>query len=309
MISYKKLRTPDAQYKNTLHHILMNGVPEPSPQNYAALTIFGHQMRFDLSNGFPMISERDLYTGNNSVFNQAISELVGFLNGVQTQEGLEKLGCRWWKDWTSKEYMERTGLNLEPGDLGPGSYPGAWTRFPMPDGNSFNQIKGLIQQIKKLPYCRRHFVSPWIPYYTYMGQDDTKPMVAVAPCHGWFHVRVFTSIGKLSLHHFQRSADAPVGLAANLIQYAALTLMLAQVLGYKAWELVYTISDMHMYISEDPEKDQRPAVENMLVTESQSFPKVFLNLKVKDIFEFRPENFRVEEYKPQLPRQRIWTPI
>src|SRR6056297_3143075 len=127
----------EEQYKNLLKRILKSGVDEPTPQGYSAKTIFGHQMRFDLSKEFPMITERDVYNGEYSVFYQAIGELMGFLNGAQSQEELEKYGCRWWKSWTSYEYMKEAGLDLKEGDLGPGSYPGAWTRFPKPDGNTY----------------------------------------------------------------------------------------------------------------------------------------------------------------------------
>lgn len=307
MIKYKKKRTPDVQYRKALQRIIRKGVSLPSQQEYDALTVFGYQMRFDLRNGFPMISERDVYNGKYSIFYQAIGELMAFLNGARTQKELESYGCRWWSPWVTEQKCKKRGL--ETGDIGPGSYGPAWTSFPTSEGGGFNQIKhNVLEQIKELPHLRTHMVSSWIPQYIGRGKGKQQK-VTVVPCHGFFHVRVFESQNKLSLHHFQRSADAPVGLAANLIQYAALTLMLAQVLGYRAWELVYTISDMHMYVSDDCEKSQMMDVINMIGAHPQPFPKVYLDPKVTDLFEFRQEHFKVEEYHPQAERKRIWTPV
>jgi len=172
----------------------------------------------------------------------------------------------------------------------------------MEDGVSFDQIKNLIEQMKEFPHLRTHFVSPWVPQYVFRGKGKQQKVVVV-PCHGWIHVFMFPETKKLSVHHIQRSADVPVGLVCNLIQYAALTLMLAQVVGYEADELVYTISDAHIY------KKQLQDVKDMIETESQPFPTVTLDSSITDIFQFRQNHFSVEDYHPQLERRRIWTPV
>lgn len=301
-------RISDFQYRDLLTRILREGVKVLPQQEEEALMILGYQMRFDLSNGFPIITERDLVSANPgqekwSVFNQSLGELFAFLHGAQTQKELEVWGCRWWSRWVTKEKCEKRGL--AEGDLGPGSYGAAWRRFPdSRNGTScqFDQITHLLEQITELPHLRTHFVSPWIPQFIGRGKGKQQKVV-VAPCHGWFHVLINTMTSELSLHHFQRSCDVPVGLVCNLIEYGALTLMLAQVTGYKAKELVFTTSDTHIYCKQ--EKD----VLDMLGTRPQVLPMVTINPDVKNLFDFRQHHFQVSDYRPQLPRRRIWTPV
>ncbi len=304
MITYKQVknRSIDTQYRDLLKLIKKEGEEEKTQLESRAQSIFGHQMRFSLENGFPIISERDLVSGKRSVFHQALGELFAFLHGVRTQKELEKFGCYWWKDWiTPKKCAKR---ELPPGDLGDGSYGPAWCNFPTKDGGVFNQIqKNIIEQIKELPHLRTLFVSPWIPQYIGRGKGKIQKVVVV-PCHGWFHVKVNKGTNKLSLHHFQRSADVPVGLVGNMIQYAALTMMLAQVTGYEAKELVYTISDAHIYVPKQTED-----VDKMLLTAPQTFPTVKINPTIKNLLSFRQEHFEVSDYYPELSRRRIWTPI
>lgn len=297
-------RTPDWQYHDLLSRIVREGQKVMPQQEEETLMIIGHQMRFDLQNGFPMITERDLVSSSGdpkwSVFNQALGELFAFLDGARTQKQLESFGCRWWKNWVTKKKCEKRGL--EEGDLGPGSYGPAWRSFPAADDQSFDQITHLLEQIKELPHLRTHFVSPWIPQYVGRGRGKQQKVVVV-PCHGWLHVFIFPEIKELSLHHFQRSADVPVGLVSNLIQYGALTMMLAQVTGYMPKELVYTISDAHIYLK------QMKDVQDMLSVRPNMFPTVKINPDIKDLFAFRQEHFVVEDYKPRLPRRQIWTPV
>jgi thymidylate synthase len=305
MLHYQQFerRKPDMQYRNLLMRILTEGKEVESQQEEGALMLFGHQMRFELENGFPIITERDLVSAsgkNLSIFHQALGELFGFLNGAHTQDQLKEFGCRWWKPWVTKEKCEKRGLH--EGELGPGSYGPAWRQFPTSEVKPFDQISHLITQIKELPHLRTHFVSPWIPQYIGRGKGKQQKVV-VAPCHGWIHVHIDTKKKKLSLHHFQRSADVPVGLVCNLIQYAALTMMLGQVTGYSPSELVYTISDAHIY------KNQLKDVADILATNPQSFPTVLIDARVDDIFAFRQTHFTVLDYYPQLPRRKIWTPV
>lgn len=305
MIKYKEFsgRTPDVQYRNLLQLIISTGKKVYSQQEENAMMILGHQMRFDLKNGFPIITERDLVTpaeGRPSQFKMAIGELCAFLNGARTLEEMKKFGCGWWKAWVTEKKCTKRGL--EPGDLGPGSYGPAWRNFPTSEGKPFDQITHLIEQINEIPHLRTHIVTPWIPQYLGRGQGKQQKVVVV-PCHGLFHVLVNTYTKEISLHHFQRSADVPVGLVFNLIQYAALTMMIAQVTGYEVDEFVYTTSDTHIFMG------QMDDVNTILETEPQPFPTVTMDSTIKNIFAFRPEHFQVTDYNPQLSRRMIWTPI
>ena len=301
LVEYKPFleRKPDTQYRELLIRIKNEGIKVMPQQEEEAIMILGHQMRFSLNNGFPMVTERDLFS-IPSQFKMAIAELCAFLNGARTLEEMKKFGCGWWSRWVTPEKCAKRGL--KPGDLGPGSYGPAFHDFPTADGKTFNQINHLVEQIRELPQLRTHFVSPWIPQYIGRGKNKVQKVV-VAPCHGWIHVAVFPNTGELSLHHYQRSADSPVGLVFNLIQYAALTLMLAQVTNYQAKELVYTISDAHIFLK------QMEDVNELLATEPRPFPTVIINPNVKNIFDFRPEDFVVRDYHPSLPRRVIWTPV
>ncbi len=305
MIHYRdfNLRYPDHQYRDLLSRILRSPKLVHPQQGEDAFKVFGHLIRFDMENGFPIITERDLVAPGkktSSIFNQSLGEITAFLNGAQTQEELVKFGCSWWDRWVTPEKCAKRGLAA--GDLGPGSYGAAWRRFPTAEGKPFDQITNLIEQMKELPHLRTHFVSPWVPQYTFRGKGKQQKVV-VAPCHGWFDVELIPDKKEFSLFHLQRSADVPVGLVCNIIQYAALTLMLAQVTGYRAKELVYAIIDAHIYVK------QVQDVKDMLQTEPQRFSTVELDQSVTDIFSFRPEHFTVKDYHPQLERRRIWTPV
>ncbi len=305
MIRYKEFseRRPDTQYRDLLRHIRSKGVRVYSQQEEDALMVLGYQMRFDLENGFPIITERDLVSSEKerpSQFQLALGEVCAFLNGARTLEEMKKFGCGWWSRWVTEKKCAKRGL--KPGDLGPGSYGPAWRSFPTSEGKPFDQITHLIEQINEIPHLRTHIVNPWIPQYLGRGKGKQQKVVVV-PCHGWFHVSVNTHTEELSLHHFQRSADVPVGLVFNFIQYAALTMMIAQITSYKPKELVYTTSDTHIFLS------QMKDVNEVLQTEPQPFPTVTVNPDIKDIFAFRPKDFEVTDYYPQLPRRTIWTPV
>ena len=145
----------------------------------------GQQLRYKMENGFPVITERDL---SGSFLKGALAEHIAFLHGARTQAQLEAFGCKWWSKWVTKEKCDIFGL--PEGDLGDGSYGAAWASFPTKEGEPFNQIKHLVQQIKERPYLRTLFLSPWIPQYTLQHEGLTRKVV-VAPCHGWIHVAVF----------------------------------------------------------------------------------------------------------------------
>ena len=261
-----------------------------------AKMLVGQQLRYKLENGFPVITERDL---SGSMFKGALAEHFAFLHGARTQEELEKFGCSWWKRWVTKEKCEMFGL--EEGDLGDGSYGAAWAAFPTKEGGTFNQIEHFIKQIKERPYLRTHFISPWIPQYTLQHSEHTRKVV-VAPCHGWIHVLAFPETKEIVVHHFQRSADFPVGVPFNMIQYGAFGLMVAQILGYSLKEVVYTFSDIHIYES------QYEKVEKLLSREPRRLPTVTLDSSVADIFEFMPEHFELSDYEPH-EKMLIPTPV
>ncbi len=289
-------RTPDYQYQNLLKQILENGTDVNPIQGEGAKMIFGAQFRFDMNNGFPMITERDL---SGKMMLGALGEHIGFLHGARTHEKLSEYDCPWWSKWVTKEKCEVFGL--PEGDLGPGSYGAAWTNFPTAEGTPFNQIKEVVRQIKERPHLRTHVITPWIPQYT-IQHSDLQRKVVVAPCHGWLHVLVFPETKEISLHHTQRSGDLPVGVVFNMIQYAAFLMMLGQVTGYKPKEYIHTFSDVHMYAG------QIEKVRELISREPYPFPTMTLDPTVTDIFDFRPNHFTLTDYKAH-PKMLIPTPV
>lgn len=289
-------RTPDSQYQTLLRKIMEEGTEVLPIHGEKAKMLVGQQLRYDLSNGFPVITERDM-TG--PFFRGALAEHVAFLNGARTQKELEAFGCKWWERWVTKEKCDIFGL--PEGDLGDGSYGAAWHDFPTKEGKPFNQIAHVMQQLKERPYLRTHFISPWIPQYD-IQHDGLTRKVVVAPCHGWIHILAFPETKQLSIHHFQRSSDFPVGVPFNMIQYAAFGLMASHLIGYTLKEVVYTFSDVHIYES------QYEKVKELLEREPRKLPTVKLVNPPDDIFAFRPENFELTDYDPH-PKMGIPTPV
>jgi thymidylate synthase len=280
------LRRPDSQYRDLLARILDEGAQSPTRQGPTALTLMQQTMRFDLSNGFPVITDRSLKT----FWRKPIGELCAFINGATTLDELRDFGCDWWDAWATPEKTAKRGL--EPGDLGPGSYGGAFHDFPTAEGGGFDQFRHLVQQIQELPGDRTHFVSPWIPQYQTRGAGKVARST-IAPCHGWVHVRILN--GRLHLHMFQRSGDVPVGVPSNMVQYAALALMLEQLTDYEPAMYYHTISDAHIY------SDQVEQARTMVEREPLRLPTVHLNdtgRQVGDIHDFRAEHFDLTDYHP-----------
>ena len=284
-------RTPDEQYKNLLKEILEKGIRSQSQAGTKTenspgtdcITLFGaNPMRFDLQNGFPMITERSV----KGFWKQAVGEIIGFMNGARTLKELESYGCKFWSSWATPEKCAKRGL--EPGDLGPGSYGAAFHDFPTAEGKPYNQFKNIIEQIAFKPHLKTHFISPWVPQYIIRGEGKQQKVV-VCPCHGWLHIRILNN--KLYLHMFQRSGDVPIGVPSNMIQYGALTMMLAQVTGYEVGEYIHTISDAHIYV------DQIPTVEEVLKRDTHPFPTVTLTNPTKDLFAFRNTDFELSDYE------------
>lgn len=290
-------RTPDHQYHDLLKRIMEEGRDTMPIHGIGARGVVGHQIRYKMENGFPLITERDA----SKILPGALGEHIGFLNGAHTLEDLKKYGMPaiFWDRWVTKEKCEVFGL--PEGELGPGSYGAAWGSFPTAEGEPFNQIAHVVQQIKERPFLRTHFVSPWIPQYTIQHEGLTRKVV-VAPCHGWIHIFTYPDTKEVVIHHFQRSADVPIGVVANITQYAAFGMMLAQVIGYTFTELVHTFSDAHIY------HNQFDSVKELLAREPRPFPTVTLDPSVTNIFDFRPTHFTLTEYDPH-PRMVIPTAI
>jgi thymidylate synthase len=277
-------RTIDTQYRDNLQYILDHGVRVESQQGVDALTVIAPpSMHFKLENGFPMITERNV----KGFWKGSIGEICAFINGARTLEELESFGCKFWTAWGTPEKCAKRGLAA--GDLGPGSYGAAFHDFPTADGGSYNQIQNIVEQMIEFPHLRTHFISPWIPQYIIRGTGKQQKVV-VAPCHGWIHLRIIDN--KLTLHMFQRSGDFPVGVPSNMVQYAALLMMLAHVTKTEPYEFVHSFSDAHIYV------DQIDAVKELIAREPKALPTVTMLNKKDDIFAYRADDFEVSDYDP-----------
>ncbi len=289
-------RQPDSQYQDLLRKIMDEGVEVGVIQGEKAKRIVGAQLHYKINNGFPIITERDL---SGSMFLGAIGEHVAFLNGARTQADLERFGCKWWGRWLTKEQCAH--FDLEEGDMGDGSYGAAWTHFPTAEGEPFDQIDHVMQQIVERPYLRTHRITPWIPQYTIQHEGLTRKVV-VAPCHGDIHLVTDPEEKKLTIHHIQRSGDLPVGVPFNMIQYGVFGLMVAEKLGYTFEEIVYTFSDVHIYES------QYDKVKELLDRIPRRLGTVMLNNTHDNIKDYRPDDFTLSDYEPH-PKMLIPTPV
>lgn len=284
-------RKPDTQYKHNLKRVLkrgrLTGNPFQTQQTLTHLTL--PPMNFKLENGFPLITERKA-----GFWRDPIGELLGFIHGVRTtQELKEKWGCKWWDNWATADKCADFGL--PPGDLGPGSYGPAFHDFPMPDGGTWNQFKEVIQQMKDFPSLRSHKITSWIPYYC-VGKNRK---VVVAPCHGEIQITVID--GKLTLRMTQRSGDFPIGVPSNMVQYAALTIMIAHITGNEPYMYIHVVNDAQMYL------DQETHVREIISRVTPAYPTLMLTkegLEITDLYDFRPEHFELSDYHPApgIPR-------
>lgn len=310
-VDYKVEREPDWQYHELLDRIRTKGRRAISGMDEGSIEIIGHQMRFEfVDGGFPLITERDLsvpsiqkhiegHTPNlgerpvTGPVKQGLAEIIGFINGARTQAELEAYGCSFWKPWTSDpRKAEKRGLEL--GDLGPGSYGAAFADFPTSEGPGFNQYKHLIEQIRERPELRTHIITPFIPQYIGRGEGKQQK-VLVVPCHGLQHYNVDAERRELTLTHWQRSADVPIGLPFNMVHYAALAMMVGQVTGLKPRELVFQLSNAHIY------DQHREKVEELLDRDPRPFPILKLDPSIKRLEDFRIEHFSIAEYDPHPP--------
>ena len=252
------------QYLELMRHVRDNGTHKGDRTGTGTVSCFGYQMRFDLSEGFPVLTTKKLH------LRSIIHELLWFLQGDTNIHYLKENGVRIWDEWAD-----------ENGDLGP-VYGYQWRSWPNPDGTHTDQIHKLIESLKHKPDSRRHIVSAWNPSFI----DD----MALPPCHCLF--QFYVADGKLSCQLYQRSADLFLGVPFNIASYSLLTLMLAQVCGYAPGEFVHTFGDVHLYSNHLEQTDLQ------LQREPRSLPTLRINPDVKDLLDFRFKDFELVDYDP-----------
>lgn len=252
------------QYLNLIQDILDNGAVKTDRTGTGTKSIFGHQMRFNLEEGFPLITTKKLH------LKSIIHELLWFLKGDTNVHYLQENGVRIWNEWAD-----------EDGELGH-IYGYQWRSWPDYNGGHIDQIKEVIRQIKETPDSRRMIVSAW-------NVADLDKM-NLPPCHLLF--QFYVADGRLSLQLYQRSADTFLGVPFNIASYALLLMMVAQVTGLKAGDFVHTTGDTHLYLNH---LDQARL---QLTREPRPLPRMVINPEVKDIFDFKYEDFKLEDYDP-----------
>lgn len=281
------------QYHDLLRHIVKNGVKKEDRTGVGTISVFGYQMRFDLQQGFPLLTTKKLH------LKSIIHELLWFLKGDTNIQYLARNGVRIWDDWPYSKYVNSADYNGESikdfaqkiaddddfarkwGELGP-VYGHQWRSWPTPDGRIVDQIAQLIHTIKHTPDSRRMIVSAW-------NVADIDQMT-LPPCHCLF--QFYVADGKLSCQLYQRSADVFLGVPFNIASYALLTHMIAQVCGLQPGEFVHTFGDTHLYLN------HLEQVQIQLDRTIRQLPVLTLNEEVKDIFGFRYEDFILSNYDP-----------
>ncbi len=252
------------QYLELMQHVLQHGHRKTDRTGTGTLSVFGWQMRFNLADGFPLLTTKKLHTRS------IIHELLWFLQGDTNIRYLKDNGVSIWDDWAD-----------ENGDLGP-VYGKQWRRWETADGRTVDQIAQLVEGLKRNPDSRRHLVSAWNP-----GEVNN---MALPPCHALF--QFYVADGRLSCQLYQRSADIFLGVPFNIASYALLTMMMAQVCGYEPGDFVWTGGDCHLY------SNHLEQARLQLSRDPRPLPTMRLNPAVKDIFAFRFEDFTLEGYDP-----------
>ncbi len=252
------------QYHELMTHILEKGVKKEDRTGTGTISVFGYQMRFDLSEGFPVVTTKKLH------LKSIIHELLWFLKGDTNIKYLKDNGVSIWDEWAD-----------EKGNLGP-VYGYQWRSWPTPDGGHIDQISKVIEQIKKTPDSRRLIVSAW-------NVADVDKM-KLPPCHAFF--QFYVAEGKLSCQLYQRSADVFLGVPFNIASYALLTMMVAQVCGLQPGDFVHTLGDAHLY------SNHLEQTRLQLSREQRPLPQMKINPAVKSIFDFKYEDFTLENYNP-----------
>ena len=252
------------QYHDLMERILSHGVEKGDRTGTGTLSVFGHQMRFDLADGFPLTTTKKLH------LKSIVHELIWFLAGDTNVKYLNDHGVTIWDEWAD-----------ERGDLGP-VYGQQWRSWPAPGGGKIDQIADLIAAIKRNPDSRRLIVTAWNP-------TEIEKM-ALAPCHCLF--QFYVGGGRLSCQLYQRSADVFLGVPFNIASYALLTLMVAQVTGLAPGEFVHTLGDAHLY------RNHLEQARLQLTRTPHKLPRMLINPAVTDLFAFRYEDFTLEGYEP-----------
>ena len=252
------------QYLDLLRHVLENGVEKSDRTGTGTLSVFGYQMRFDLTRGFPALTTKKLH------LRSIIHELLWFLSGSSNVKYLRDNGVTIWDEWAD-----------EDGELGP-VYGKQWRSWPTPDGGSIDQISKVLDQIRKNPDSRRHIVSAW----NVAEVDQMK----LPPCHTLF--QFWVANGRLSCQLYQRSADVFLGVPFNIASYALLTLMVARATGLEAAEFVHTLGDAHLYLN------HLEQARLQLTREPRPLPRMEINPDVESIFDYRYEDFQLAGYDP-----------
>ena len=252
------------QYLDLLDRILNEGTVKTDRTGTGTKSVFGHQMRFNMADGFPLLTTKKLH------LKSIIYELLWFLKGDTNIEYLKKHGVTIWNEWAD-----------ENGDLGP-VYGHQWRAWPTPDGKTIDQITNVIDMIKQTPDSRRLVVSAWN-----VGEVDT---MRLPPCHCLF--QFYVANGKLSCQLYQRSADVFLGVPFNIASYALLMMMIAQVCELEPGEFIHTTGDTHIYLNHFEQ------VKTQLAREPRPLPKMRLNPDIKSIFKFKYEDFTLEDYNP-----------
>ena len=251
-------------YLNLIQYVLEHGTDKSDRTGTGTRSVFGYQMRFDLANGFPLLTTKKLH------LRSIIHELLWFLKGETNIKYLKDNNVSIWDEWAD-----------ENGDLGR-VYGAQWRSWQTPNGKSIDQISQIIQQIKQNPDSRRLIVSAWNP-----AEVDN---MALPPCHALF--QFYVADGKLSCQLYQRSADIFLGVPCNIASYALLTMMMAQVCGLQAGEFIHTLGDAHIY------NNHFEQAKLQLTREPRRLPEIKINDKLKDLFEFKYEDFELINYNP-----------
>ena len=252
------------QYIDLLNHVMTNGTLKNDRTGTGTKSVFGYQMRFNLADGFPLLTTKKLH------LKSIIYELLWFLNGDTNVHYLQEHGVRIWNEWADKN-----------GELGP-VYGAQWRSWRCPDGKFIDQIKEAVDTIKNNPDSRRIIVSAW--------NVADIPNMKLPPCHALF--QFYVADGRLSLQLYQRSADIFLGVPFNIASYALLLMMMAQVTGLEAGEFIHTLGDAHIYTNHFEQ------VKEQMSREPRALPKMTLNPEVKDLFSFQYEDFTLSDYNP-----------
>ena len=264
------------QYLDLLDRIRRHGDRKGDRTGTGTLSIFGHQMRFDLQRGFPLVTTKKIH------LKSVIHELLWFLRGDTSTRYLKDNGVRIWDEWATSD-----------GELGP-IYGYQWRSWPAPDGRHIDQITEVMELIRSKPDSRRIIVSAWNPAdlpdeAVSPQQNVEKGRMALAPCHAFF--QFYVCDGRLSCQLYQRSADVFLGVPFNIASYALLTMMMAQVCGLKAGDFVHTLGDAHLYLNHLEQADLQ------LGREPFPLPRILINPDVADLFAFRYDDFELVVYE------------